>query len=71
MVAEMNGCEQNVENYVSYVEELKKNIAEMQEYFPVICGNGAYSILSLVDMTQRRTDSLKWCRRFKRRMYQC
>lgn len=38
MVAEMNGCEQNVENYVSYVEELKKDIAEMQEYFPVICG---------------------------------
>ena len=38
MVAEMNGCEQTVEEYVKYVKELKKDIAEMQEYFPVICG---------------------------------
>ena len=38
MVAEMKGCEQTVEEYVKYVKELKKDIAEMQEYFPVICG---------------------------------
>ena len=38
MVAEMKGCEQTVEEYVKYVKELKKDIEEMQEYFPVICG---------------------------------
>ena len=38
MVAEMKGCQQTVEEYVKYVKELKKDIAEMQEYFPVICG---------------------------------
>ena len=37
MVAEMKGCQQTVEEYVKYVKELKKDIAEMQEYFPVIC----------------------------------
>ena len=30
-------CQQTVEEYVKYVKELKKDIAEMQEYFPVIC----------------------------------
>ena len=38
MVAEMKSCQQTVEEYVKYVKELKKDIAEMQEYFPVICG---------------------------------
>ena len=38
MVAEMKGCDQTVEGYVQYVEELQKDIAEMQEYFPVIVG---------------------------------
>ena len=37
MVAEMKGCQQTVEEYVKYVKELKKDIEEMQEYFPVIC----------------------------------
>ena len=37
MVAEMKGCQQTVEEYVKYVKELKKDIAEMQENFPVIC----------------------------------
>ena len=37
MVAEMKSCQQTVEEYVKYVKELKKDIAEMQEYFPVIC----------------------------------
>lgn len=38
MVAEMKGCDQTVEGYVEYVKELKEDIAEMQQYFPVICG---------------------------------
>lgn len=39
MVAEANGCEQTVEDYVRYVkEELEPKIAEMEKYFPVICG---------------------------------
>lgn len=38
MVAEMKGCDQTVEGYVQYVEELQKDIEEMQEYFPVVVG---------------------------------
>ncbi len=39
MVAEMSGCEQTVEGYTKFIEEnYKKDIAEMQQYFPVICG---------------------------------
>lgn len=39
MNAEAMGCEQNVESYKKYIEEnFAKDIAEMQEYFPVICG---------------------------------
>lgn len=39
MVAEMKGCEQTVEGYVDYVKnEMEKDIEEMQQYFPVICG---------------------------------
>lgn len=39
MMAEMDGCPQNVEGYVSYVKEhYFKMIEEMQQYFPVICG---------------------------------
>lgn len=39
MLAEMNGCEQTVEGYVQYVKEhFQKEIEEMQQYFPVICG---------------------------------
>ena len=39
MVAEMEGCGQNTEDYVRYIEEVfEPQIAEMQEYFPVICG---------------------------------
>lgn len=39
MLAEMKGCEQTVEGYTKFVEEnFKKEIEEMQEYFPVICG---------------------------------
>lgn len=38
MVAEMKGCEQTVEGYVGYIEELQKDIEEMQQYFPVIVG---------------------------------
>lgn len=39
MMAEMCGCEQTVEGYTRYVEEhFKKEIEEMEQYFPVICG---------------------------------
>ena len=39
MLAEMQGCEQTVEGYTKYVEEhFAKDIEEMQQYFPVICG---------------------------------
>ncbi len=38
MMAELYGCEQTVEGYVGYVKNLQKDIEEMKEYFPVICG---------------------------------
>lgn len=39
MMAEMMGCEQTVEGYAEYVREhFAKEIEEMQQYFPVICG---------------------------------
>ena len=39
MVAEAVGCEQSVEGYANYIEEhFAKGIEEMQQYFPVICG---------------------------------
>lgn len=39
MMAEMDGCEQTVEGYVSYIREhYEKAVEEMQQYFPVICG---------------------------------
>ncbi|MGN0165347.1 MAG: glycoside hydrolase family 5 protein [Lachnospiraceae bacterium] len=39
MMAEMVGCEQTIEGYTNYIREnFAKDIAEMQQYFPVICG---------------------------------
>lgn len=39
MMAEMDGCEQTVEGYTSYIREhYEKAVEEMQQYFPVICG---------------------------------
>lgn len=39
MVAELDGCEQTVEGYRKYIEEhFAKDIAEVQEYVDVICG---------------------------------
>ena len=39
MMAEMRGCEQTVEGYVKFIEEnYEADIREMQEYFPVVCG---------------------------------
>ena len=39
MVAESNGCEQTVEGYTTHIKEhFKKDIEEMENYFPVICG---------------------------------
>lgn len=38
-VAEMRGCEQSVEGYVNYFNEhFSREIEEMQQYFPIICG---------------------------------
>lgn len=39
MAAESMGCEQTVEGYVRFIEErFAKQVEEMQQYFPVICG---------------------------------
>ncbi len=39
MMAELDGCEKTIEGYVKYIQEhYKADIAEMQKYFPVICG---------------------------------
>lgn len=39
MMAESFGCEQSVEGYVKFIEEqFAKAVEEMQQYFPVICG---------------------------------
>lgn len=39
MNAEGMGCEQNLKGYLNFIEDnFAKDIAEMQEYFPVICG---------------------------------
>lgn len=39
MMAETDGCAQTVEGYVDYVQKnYEKAVEEMQQYFPVICG---------------------------------
>ncbi|WP_195938537.1 glycoside hydrolase family 5 protein [Romboutsia sp. 1001713B170131_170501_G6] len=39
MLAEAEGCEQSVDGYIKYIQEnYAKDIAEMQKYFPIICG---------------------------------
>ncbi|MBO5474260.1 MAG: cellulase family glycosylhydrolase [Lachnospiraceae bacterium] len=39
MMAEASGCEQTLEAYLAYIREhYAKDIAEMEQYFPVICG---------------------------------
>lgn len=39
MMAEADGCPQTVEGYLEYIKEhYEKPVAEMQQYFPVICG---------------------------------
>ena len=38
MVAEMKGCPQTVEGYIQYIQSLGEDIKEMQQYFPVVCG---------------------------------
>ena len=39
MMAEMCNCEQSIEGYIQYIQEhFAKEIEEMQQYFPVICG---------------------------------
>lgn len=39
MMAEIDGCEQNVNAYLNYIQEhYEKDIEEMKSYFPIICG---------------------------------
>lgn len=39
MLAEADGCPQKLESYLSYIKEhYEKEIEQMQNYFPVICG---------------------------------
>lgn len=39
MIAEAFGCEQTMEGYLSYIKNVyEKDIAEVQEYVPVVCG---------------------------------
>lgn len=39
MMAEMDGCPQTVEGYVEYIQtKYAKMIEEMEQYFPVVCG---------------------------------
>lgn len=39
MMAEADGCQQNLDSYLNYIREnYEKNMEEMQKYFPVICG---------------------------------
>lgn len=42
-VAEMMGCEQTVEAYTDFIRQWGEDIAEMQQYFPVICGEWCLS----------------------------
>lgn len=39
MMAEMMGCEQNLDSYIQFVNDtFSKDFEEMQQYFPMICG---------------------------------
>lgn len=39
MMAELDGCEQSIEGYRSYIREhFARDFAEVQEYVPIICG---------------------------------
>lgn len=70
MVAEAMGCEQTPEGYLAYIEEnYAKQIAEVQEYVPVVCGEwclfnsyavgidtrGGQSVLNGMDFSKERT----------------
>lgn len=37
-VAEMMGCGQTVEDYMDFIAQWGRDIEEMQQYFPVVCG---------------------------------
>lgn len=67
MMAEMFGCEQSVEGYEEYIREhYAKDMAEVQEYVPVVCGEwcmfnslavgmdtkGGQSVLNGIDFTE-------------------
>ena len=81
MVAEMKGCEQTVEGYLGFIRDrFAKEIAEVQEYVPVVCGEwclfnslavgkdtkGGQTELNGVDLSGGRTVSAEE----KREIYQ-
>ena len=66
MMAEMQGCEQNLDSYIAFIQNnFQRSISEMNRYFPVICGEwclfnslacgvdtkGGQSVLNSVDTT--------------------
>mgnify|MGYP002246914881 CR=1 FL=1 len=61
MMAELQGCPQTVEGYVNYIEEnFEKDIQEMSQYFPVICGEWClFNSLAVGRDTERRTDGIE------------
>lgn len=73
MFAEMQGCNQTVEGYIKYIESIQKDIEEMEQYFPVICGEwclfnslaagydtkGGKTVLNGIEGTDRENVSMK------------
>ncbi len=72
MIAEAFGCEQTLEGYINYIKDVyEKDIAEVQEYVPVVCGEwcifnslavgmdtkGGQSSLNGVDFSDSKTVS--------------
>ena len=67
MIAEAMGCEQTLDGYIEYIQEhFAKEIAKVQEYVPIVCGDwclfnscavgkdtkGGQSVLNGIDLTE-------------------
>ena len=67
MIAEAMGCEQTLDGYIEYIQEhFAKEIAKVQEYVPIVCGEwclfnscavgkdtkGGQSVLNGIDLTE-------------------
>ena len=63
MIAEADGCKQELSAYLSYIKEnYAKQIKEMSSYFPIICGEWClFNSLACGYDTKRRTKCLQWC----------